>query len=119
MAAEPGLGSIVQKRSLPLVCLGLAGLFLALSFAVPWYSADAILDVYEYDSEASEDDFRGDKITTLRINLDMYMLRMDTEATPRVLDDRIENQGAPSYEDHAGNTGTLMLGVLMLQFSVI
>lgn len=120
MADADGLGGLVNRRALPVVLLALAGLLILLSFAVGWFSIDATLRRWAYDQSAPPD-YDGAFIPPLyRIDLEMQMLSIATDASPEALRQTIDERGGtPNYDDHAGRMGTVMLGMLMMQLVVL
>lgn len=115
--SEGAFGGLVNRKALPGFLLILTGLLLLLSFFVGWFSVDAKLRRWSHD-ESNPPDFDGAPLTpTARIDLEMRMLSIDASAAPAELQRSIEAQGEPTYDDHAGRTGTVMLGVLLMQFT--
>lgn len=115
--SEDAWGGLVNRRALPGFLIVLTGVLLLLSFFVGWFSIDAKLRRWTYD-ENNPSDFDGAPLTpTARIDLEMRMLSIDTSASPSDLQRAIEAQGEPTYDDHAGRMGTVMLGVLLMQFT--
>jgi hypothetical protein len=119
MAQESNYSGLVNKRAIPvfLLCLGL--FFVFLSFFVGWYSVDAKLRRWAYDPENPPDYDGPFKPPLWAIDLEMKMLSISTTGHPNQLQDAIDSRGAPSYDEHAGRMGTVMLGVLLMQITTL
>lgn len=118
--AETAYGGLVNPRTVPIFLLGLGIVLVVLSFAVGWYSVDATLRRWSYDPENSSGDFVGSFLPPLaRIDLEMQMLSITTDASPTQVQNAIVSRGEPSYDIHAGRMGTVMLGMLFMQFAVL
>ncbi|MBI2079055.1 MAG: hypothetical protein HYT80_11945 [Euryarchaeota archaeon] len=116
-ASDESFGGMVNRRSLPGILLGLAVLLILVSFAVGWFSVDAILHRAAYDETAPDN--AGREFGTARLDLEMHMLKITTQANPIAIEEKIRERGEPTYDEHAGRMGTVMLGVLMVQFTVL
>ncbi|HLE46757.1 MAG TPA: hypothetical protein VI818_00555 [Candidatus Thermoplasmatota archaeon] len=116
-AADDSYGGIINRGGLPSILLGLGVLLVLVSFAVGWFSIDAVLHRYAYDESAPNN--AGAEQGVIRLDLEMHMLKIETRANPLQLEENIRERGEPTYDDHAGRMGTVMLGVLMLQFVVL
>lgn len=117
MAQDEALAGIVSKKSLPKVLLVFAGIMIFISFFVGWFSVDASLQRWDYD-EAAEDHV-GVPLGKASFDLEMKMLSMETHAKPSNIEELMTNGGGPpSYDDAAPNSGTVMLGVLLLQVAL-
>jgi hypothetical protein len=118
--SETAYGGLVNPRSVPGFLLGIGILLVLLSFAVGWYSVDAKLRRWQHDPENAEGDFVGPFLQPLyKIDLEMNMLSIKTQAAPAAIENAIVSRGEPSYDVHAGRMGTIMLGMLLMQLSVL
>lgn len=116
-ASDDAFGGIVNRRGLPSILLGLGILLVLVSFAVGWFSVDAILHRAAYDETAPDN--AGKEFGRARLELEMHMLKITTQANPTAIEQQIRERGEPTYDEHAGRMGTVMLGVLMMQFAVL
>lgn len=117
MAQEDSLAGIVNKKGIPTVLLLLSGLLLFISFFVGWFAVDASLQRWEYDPESSDN--LGAPLGKASLDLEMKMLSLGVTAKPSNIEAMIESRGGPpSYDDAASTSGTVMLGVLLLQVAL-
>jgi uncharacterized membrane protein YidH (DUF202 family) len=119
--SESQFGGLVNPKTLPMILLGFGLLLLVLSFAVGWYSVDAKLRRWQHDPENAQGDFVGPFLGPLyKIDLEMNMLSIKTSAAPSQVETLMASRGGePTYEDHAGRMGTIMLGVLLMQLAIL
>lgn len=105
-----GVALLVSSLVLSLVALN-----------VPWFRVDTEMRFREYDpstDDLGEDCFQiqGTPLCRASVDLDLKMLSLSSDMSPNALEDAIINRaGSPSYDDHAANSGTAMLGILLLQ----
>jgi hypothetical protein len=105
-------------RVLPMAAMILSALLVLLSFPVGWYSIDVDVQTWEFDDTKPQN--KGDPLGTFKLDLEMTMLNLETHFLPNALENKIKaNQGLPTYDEHAGRIGTIMLGILILQASVL
>lgn len=114
MASEEGLLGRMNTGWLAMGLFALAVLFALVAFFSGWFGVDTTVRAYEVD----EDDRPTDRpiFFPVHLDLDMQLLKMETSASPQTVRDLIENSnaGTPNYDEHAGNTGTSMMGILLL-----
>lgn len=115
MAPEAGYLDYVRGLNLSRLVttlFGAAAFVLLLSLAPGWYSVDTEAEVYQYNPAAPQG--KGDLLLNAQVDVEMQVLSVETRIRPDLFDRRIEEYGKPTYDDHAGRSGTVMLGVLML-----
>lgn len=115
--AEDELGGESFLRRAPAFALGIAGFFLLLTFFTGWFGVELTVDTWDYDPEQADN--KGAPGLQYEMHLDMKMFSMQTSANPTLLEQRIEEAGEPSYDEHAGRIGTKMLGMFLLQATAL
>lgn len=118
MTTEGGYLDYLRRMNpskLPSTLLGAALLLFLLSFFTGWFSVDTKAEVYDYDP--GQPGGQGDAVFPVppRVDVEMQLLSLETKIRPDIFDRRVEQDlGKPSYDLHAGRSGTVMLGVLIL-----
>lgn len=107
----------LRSRSLPVWLMGAAAILLLLSVVTGWFSVDTTADVYDYDPAAPGG--QGPHNLRAVVDVEMRALSLDTRIRPDTFDRRVEEYGKPTYDEHAGRSGTVMLGVLLLSLTTL
>lgn len=110
------MSSLINRRTLPVLLFGLAGVMLVLTFFVGWHTLAAGVQRWQYDEANTENHKGAPQPGRVNIDLQMTMLSIQTTARPSFVQDFIDGRGGgPTYDQHAGNMGSIMLGVLLMQ----
>lgn len=107
-----GLARVGKERG-SLTLFGAAGFLVLLSLVSGWFSVDTSAEVYDYDPAAPQG--KGANTVNAYVDVELKALSLATDIKPDIFERAVEQRTEkPSYDEHAGRSGTVMLGVLIL-----
>lgn len=123
MEIRGGIFGRVSLGPLPLILFGLAAFLALLTFFLGWFYVDTRAQAYNVDQADPEEGANWTRNNLLRgtIHMEMQPLELESQITPKNIEREVDrfNLEKPSYPRNAGNTGTAMLGIFVLQVVVV